>query len=163
MLGNTEGISLFLYCLYLSSMRWFGSFRKCLYKLFFFLIDLIKPLVSQGLPITVVQWYQTSHLSSKYYCLIDIRIKELIKISWCSYANKWGGILKSLPNGAIPPHSLAYELNVLFSMSRSLREEGNMQRSEGVFWNRSKCSLTFGFGLKILGSVDSNDTSCILK
>ena len=33
----------------------------------------------------------------------------------------------------IPPHLLAYELNVLFSMSRSLREEGNMQISEGVF------------------------------
>ena len=30
------------------------------------------------------------------------------------------------------PHLLAYELNVLFSMSRSLREEGNMQISEGV-------------------------------
>ena len=38
----------------------------------------------------------------------------------------------------IPPHLLAYELNVLFSMSRSLREEGNMQISEGVFWNRSE-------------------------
>ena len=31
------------------------------------------------------------------------------------------------------PHLLAYELNVLFSMSRSLREEGNMQISERVF------------------------------
>ena len=29
----------------------------------------------------------------------------------------------------IPPHLLAYELNVL---SRSLREEGNMQISEGI-------------------------------
>ena len=32
-----------------------------------------------------------------------------------------------------PPHLLANELSVLFSMSRSLREERNMQASEGVF------------------------------
>ena len=43
-------------------------------------------------------------------------------------------ILKSITlDFRIPPHLLAYELNVSFSMPRSLREEGNMQISERVF------------------------------
>ena len=33
----------------------------------------------------------------------------------------------------IPVHLLAYALSVLFSVSCSFREEGNMQISEGVF------------------------------
>ena len=44
----------------------------------------------------------------------------------------WNGFQYPL-DFRIPPHLFAYELNVLFSMSHSLREEGNMQISEGVF------------------------------
>ena len=42
----------------------------------------------------------------------------------------------------ILPHLLAYELSVLFSVSRSLREEGNMKISEGVFGNSSKLTCS---------------------
>lgn len=52
----------------------------------------------------------------------------------------------------IPPHLLAYELNVLFSMSRSLREEGNMEISERVFWNRSEMNQCWVL-YKILSSL----------
>ena len=41
------------------------------------------------------------------------------------------------------PHLLAYELNVLFSMSRSLREEGNMQ-------------ITLGFSCALLMEDNTN-------
>ena len=34
-------------------------------------------------------------------------------------------------------NTIAYELSALFSMPLSLGEEGNMQISERVFWNRS--------------------------